>query len=701
MSRTRCVFASLTVLAVSMRAQSAVNLMDRLTAGQSSPTGLAWLGSPEVSFKAIQPGGSSLAVLVHSSRSSFGLVFVEGKSKVRVIRESGVSGGLLEWSADGRGIFFLEPGEDAQTGGFLVKHDVGSSHEERFSVPLVRPGMLPSGISGSSGYSPFLSNGGFESGFGWPWQSYGGVTALASSSVAAAGIWSLAETGMGGVCQDVSGLVPGQVYQVTARYSSTVDASGGSVLWAHDSVEKNVVAVQGLPSVAGWQTLTLTFVATSTTKLRVHLHKMGGPGTLYWDSVQVSQKFPGDFEGASLAGWSPQSDLPPTIGTQAHNGSYSISFSYSPSSSNTGTVCYPIDLAPNQSYTVRGWVRSAPGVPAEGEYPWISVYDGNLNVVGEGKFVIGWTEFGLVVPPRYWLNQPRVCVAGMLNHQTAIYWDDIEVTAGVQQDFDAWFGVPIVWTAYGGTTSSRGDPFSTGDNNVAQTGGWGGLYMDTSGLCWGQLYHISARARSSGVTGGQALLWAHDGAGNNIAADGPRTPSNSAWEEFAANFAATSTQYMRLHLHYTGGPETIYWDDVQVTPGWNDGFEGAFTNWASYGSAYVARVNGVAGNSSHVLAMSGSAGGVFQDIRGLTPGQSYRVFAGVSSAAGPSTQVALWLHDGAEHAGAISWTTPSATWQDLGVGFTATATGILRVHLHSYGGAGTVYWDNVRVVRVP
>lgn len=66
-----------------------------------------------------------------------------------------------------------------------------------------------------------------------------------------------------------------------------------SALWLHDVSGDGTVKVGGDAALAQqWQSVVATFTATSTRRVRIHLHTDQGSGqeVVYWDKVEIREK---------------------------------------------------------------------------------------------------------------------------------------------------------------------------------------------------------------------------------------------------------------------------------------------------------------------------------------------------------------------------------------------------------------------------
>jgi hypothetical protein len=87
-------------------------------------------------------------------------------------------------------------------------------------------------------------------------------------------------------------------------------------------------------------------------------------------------------------------------------------------------------------------------------------------------------------------------------------------------------------------------------------------YQDVYGLVSGQTYVLSAWVRASSATSNQVALAVANGASWMQNAVTPGT----GWQQVSQSFTVASDGWMRIHLYQLGGSETVYWDDVTITP---------------------------------------------------------------------------------------------------------------------------------------
>jgi len=129
----------------------------------------------------------------------------------------------------------------------------------------------------------------------------------------------------------------------------------------------------------------------------------------------------------------------------------------------------------------------------------------------------------------------------------------------------------------------------------------------------------------------------------------------------------------------------------------NAGFEdGDLAPWSTNGvEAEISSAHARSGTRS--LAESG-AGTVYQDINGLTPGETYTLSAWVSASAGVPVTAQLTVYNPTDNTATSS---PAIIcdpgWQKLSTSFTVGGEGAIRIHLARGPGAATVFWDDVHI----
>jgi len=132
----------------------------------------------------------------------------------------------------------------------------------------------------------------------------------------------------------------------------------------------------------------------------------------------------------------------------------------------------------------------------------------------------------------------------------------------------------------------------------------------------------------------------------------------------------------------------------------NPGFEGGTVSpwspvWEVNASVSSARAHG----GEYSLAETGT-GSVYQDISSLQPGATYTVSAWVSATPGVTAPAQLTIYDPTDNVATSSASlTPGESWRQVSHSFTAGGEGTVRLHLLRGPGWGTIYWDDIHIVR--
>jgi hypothetical protein len=271
--------------------------------------------------------------------------------------------------------------------------------------------------------TPLPPNRDFETASLTPWLIYGGNALLSNTSHS--GFYGAA---LGGTTaqtllyQDVAGLVPGQMYQVSAWVKSSIAATNGVELWLHDTQENGSVANLVSPD-TDWQQFSTAFTATSIGKLRIHLMQVSGTAeTTYWDDVTVTPLPPnGDFETGTLSPWAIIAG-DAAIGTTAHSGAYGAALG-------GGTVLSWIyqdvaGLIPGQSYQVSTWVKASSSAANSIEI-WLHDTQGNGSSYLFFPTGVGWQRFSVPFTATV-TGKLRIHLLQAGNSITT-YWDDVVV----------------------------------------------------------------------------------------------------------------------------------------------------------------------------------------------------------------------------------------------------------------------------------
>jgi hypothetical protein len=135
-----------------------------------------------------------------------------------------------------------------------------------------------------------IANPGFEDGDLAPWSPVWEVGARVSSARAHTGSRSLAESGVGSVYQDVTGLEPGATYNVSAWVSGSPDATAQAQLTIYDPSDNGSTSSPFVSVGPDWRNLSRSFTAGRDGTIRLHLLRGPGSGTIYWDDVRISRE---------------------------------------------------------------------------------------------------------------------------------------------------------------------------------------------------------------------------------------------------------------------------------------------------------------------------------------------------------------------------------------------------------------------------
>ncbi len=135
----------------------------------------------------------------------------------------------------------------------------------------------------------------------------------------------------------------------------------------------------------------------------------------------------------------------------------------------------------------------------------------------------------------------------------------------------------------------------------------------------------------------------------------------------------------------------------------NGGFEnGTIEPWAPFQSVRAIPDSNHVHRGKFSLAESGAKGSVYQDVKGLVPGIGYTVSAWVSGSPDATASAQIAVFDAGIPAATFSNTiNPKARWQLLKYEFKVSpnSQGVARIHLFRNDGNGTIFWDDVQVVR--
>ncbi len=232
--------------------------------------------------------------------------------------------------------------------------------------------------------------------------------------------------------------------------------------------------------------------------------------------------------------------------------------------------------------------------------------------------------------------------------------------------------------------------------------------IDITGLTPGQTYRVSARAKGLEGEDGEVCLAVHGGNRRAAATGGPYQLGTGEERTLIADFRAGGSAMMRVDLGYASSAGRASWSAVSVTPLLqvnppvvNPSFESPFLYpWKSSSKIEAKIVNSPARSGKGSVALSGEAGYIYQDVSGLSPGRRYEVRVWARSDGRPAV-AALGLHDKQNQNKQSSGMLPVSVseYAPLAAAFTASETGVVRIHLTYHGGEGPVYFDDVTVGR--
>ena len=117
-----------------------------------------------------------------------------------------------------------------------------------------------------------IINPGFESGVLSPWVSYLDANPSLTSSNRHSGKFSLAESGIGSVYEDVSGLETGRTYTISAWVAAAPDTTTTASIGVYNPTT-GVASFSGqLTAEHDWQLLKYPIILDKGTTLRIHLY---------------------------------------------------------------------------------------------------------------------------------------------------------------------------------------------------------------------------------------------------------------------------------------------------------------------------------------------------------------------------------------------------------------------------------------------
>jgi microsomal dipeptidase-like Zn-dependent dipeptidase len=281
-------------------------------------------------------------------------------------------------------------------------------------------------------YSTMVPNAGFETQSWSSWNVYSpnaGFTAKIVHDLSRTGSSALAESNAGGIVfQDISGLTPGKMYVVSAWVSFSGDANAKGELSVHDTTGSNFSQVFQ-PVQPGWRPLSILYTANSTGKVRVHLVRDEGSGTVYWDDISVAEAPPnGSFESGSSGPWAPlPSSVPSRITSDSNTGSNALEII---ASADGGALFQDVSgLIPGRAYVVSAWVKLTPGTTSGAE---LQLHDTLGNQLSRMPSSLN-TGFWQPLLMSYIANETgRLRILLFKNAGTgSAIWDDVTISEGV------------------------------------------------------------------------------------------------------------------------------------------------------------------------------------------------------------------------------------------------------------------------------
>jgi Carbohydrate binding domain len=295
----------------------------------------------------------------------------------------------------------------------------------RLRVHLVQiPGTAETTYWDSVSVSSLPPNGDFEMGALGPWAYAGGNTAVGTTSHSGFyGATLGGTTTQSWIYEDTAGLVPGQMYQVSAWVKASTATNNGVQLYLHDTQGNGSVTVAYFPGTA-WQQISAAFTATSIGKLRIHLVQTSGTSeTTYWDDVTVTPlPSNGDFEIGSLGPWLLAGGNA-SIGTIVHSGAYGATLGGTTAQS--WIYADSAGLIPGRKYQVTAWVK-ATATTTNGVQLWLHDTQGNGSASVVLSPTTSWQQISTTFTATS-TGKLRIHLIQAPNGTETTYWDDVAV----------------------------------------------------------------------------------------------------------------------------------------------------------------------------------------------------------------------------------------------------------------------------------
>ncbi len=150
-------------------------------------------------------------------------------------------------------------------------------------------GLSPALMTPEERLENAIANPGFEDGGLSPWSTVWEVGASVNSTHAHSGARSLAESGLGSVYEDVTGLDPGAIYNASVWVSGSPDATAQAQITVYDPSGNTTTSSPFVTVGSDWKNLSRSFTPGQDGTVRLHLLRGPGSGTIYWDDVHISR----------------------------------------------------------------------------------------------------------------------------------------------------------------------------------------------------------------------------------------------------------------------------------------------------------------------------------------------------------------------------------------------------------------------------
>ena len=231
--------------------------------------------------------------------------------------------------------------------------------------------------------------------------------------------------------------------------------------------------------------------------------------------------------------------------------------------------------------------------------------------------------------------------------------------------------------------------------------------LDITGLRPSQSYRVIARAEMLEGDAGAAFISIRGAKINDITSSKLTHIPVGEQRLISVDFKTDASAKMRITLGYKGASGRVGWSEVTIIPSLvtnppvsNGDFENTLPHpWQVGLSVSNELVSSLVRNGKRSMKLMGEETGyIFQDVEGLTPGEDYQVKVWLRADSGRPAMASLTLHDGKSKN--VQQTRPvdvsTIKYEPLTLLFTASETGIVRIHLVFHEG-GPVYFDDVTI----